>query len=174
MATARGLGRALRIGDASSASGVPIFLCPAIGRVRAGGRRLNIAKSTPRRFNHTDSANVAATAPSTPSDADKTLVDGPKTSARTLPVTCSGCGAFSQTADAQQLGYFDLQRKKVQQWLKPQNGKASNSRRLREAAAEEDEIVDNLLKNMPSEELKALGLSAETMFGEEQAAVAST
>ncbi|KAG6208576.1 hypothetical protein E4U35_008271 [Claviceps purpurea] len=173
VATARGLGRALRIGDASSASGVPIFLCPAIGRVRAGGRRLNIAKSTPRRFNHTDSANVAATAPSTPSDADKTLVDGPKTSARTLPVTCSGCGAFSQTADAQQLGYFDLQRKKVQQWLKPQNGKASNSRRLREAAAEEDEIVDNLLKNMPSEELKALGLSAETMFGEEQATVAN-
>ncbi|KAG5948784.1 hypothetical protein E4U60_000859 [Claviceps pazoutovae] len=173
VATARSLGRALRIGDASSASGVPIFLCPAIGRVRAGGRRLNIAKSTPRRFNHTNSANVAAPVPSTPSDADKTLVDVSKTSARTLPVTCSGCGAFSQTADAQQLGYFNLQRKKVQQWLKPQNDKDSDGRRLRKAAAEEDEIVGNILKNMPSEELKALGLSAETMLREEQAAVAN-
>ncbi|KAG5976692.1 hypothetical protein E4U58_000025 [Claviceps cyperi] len=172
VATARGLSRALRIGDASSASGVPIFLCPAIGRVRAGGRRLNIAKSTPRCFNHTDSANVAATASSTPLDADKTLVDGPKQSARTLPVTCSGCGAFAQTTDAQQLGYFDLQRKKVQQWLNPQNGNTSGSRIFRETAAEEDKIVDNILKNMPSGKLQALGLSAKTMFREEQAAVA--
>ncbi|KAG6018882.1 hypothetical protein E4U40_007647 [Claviceps sp. LM458 group G5] len=171
VATARGLGRALRIGDTSSASGVPIFLCPAIGRVRAGGRRLNIAKSTPRRFNHIDSANVAATAPRTPLDADKTSVEGPKTSARTLPVTCTGCGAFSQTTDAQQLGYFDLRRKKVQQWLRPQNGKYSDSRRLREAAAEEDEIVGTILKNMPSKELQALGLSAETMLKEGPAAV---
>ncbi|KAG5986042.1 hypothetical protein E4U43_005695 [Claviceps pusilla] len=185
--TARWLSRALRIGDVVPATGLPVFLCPAIGLVRAddgrrrGGLDMNIATWTPRRrFNHTetadaaDAADGASSTPSTLLDADQAQVleraqlPGQPQLARSLPITCSGCGAFAQTTDAQQLGHFDLRSKRVRQWLHPQR-KESSSQARESNAAQEDRIVDNVLKTLAPETLKELGLSAEALMGGEDA-----
>ncbi|KAG6008230.1 hypothetical protein E4U21_004829 [Claviceps maximensis] len=169
--TARWLSRALKIGDVvPAAAGLPVFLCPAIGLARAASG-MDIAPSTPRRcFNHTGSATAVSGTTSTSAfrDADKTLEDkAPQQPlARKLPVTCSGCGAFAQTTDAQQLGHFDLQTKRVRQWLHPQRRKGNYGGRG-SSAADEDQIVDNVLKTLAPETLKELGLSAEALIGDE-------
>ncbi|KAK2591195.1 Mitochondrial ribosome small subunit biogenesis protein [Conoideocrella luteorostrata] len=157
VATARWLNRVLRIGDIAPATGVPVFLCPAIGLSWTGTGRQAIRSSTPRpRFNHTDALpinTVLEEAENPPEVLEKPV--------RKLPVTCSGCGAFAQTTDSQQLGYFDLQSKRVRLWLHP--GKNS----LRRTDAAEDKIVDDALKALEGGQLKQLGLSANALIGNE-------
>ncbi|RDA84755.1 hypothetical protein CP532_6926 [Ophiocordyceps camponoti-leonardi (nom. inval.)] len=41
---------------------------------------------------------------------------------RNVPLTCSGCGAFSQTTDAGRLGYFNVQSRRVRFWLHRNGG----------------------------------------------------
>ncbi|KAG5983399.1 hypothetical protein E4U55_008249 [Claviceps digitariae] len=167
--TARWLSRALKIGDVVPATGpgLPVFLCPAIGLARAGCSRyrcmeMKMANSTPQRcFNHTDAAAV----PATPFDADKAPEDvtlEQEQPARNLPIMCSGCGAFSQTTDPQQLGHFDLRSKRVRMWLHPRSNKDGHGRRA-SGSAEEDQIVDNVLSTLAPEMRQKLGLSAESL-----------
>ncbi|QPG94565.1 hypothetical protein C2857_006389 [Epichloe festucae Fl1] len=154
--TARWLNRALRIGEIAPGTRVPVFLCPAIGLARAGGR-LGIAKTTTprRRCNHTD---VAAKSALIDAEVPPEMAGRP---VRKLPVTCSGCGAFAQTTASQQLGHFDLQSKRVRQWLHPRK---SNPR---EMDAAEDEIVHRVLRSFEPEKLQKLGLSTDALIGGE-------
>ncbi|KID95746.1 Protein phosphatase inhibitor, partial [Metarhizium majus ARSEF 297] len=149
VSTARLLSRALGIGE--RAASVPVFLCPAVGLRSSPAPRApgNLARSS-RRFNST---GVSARAVE---DGPPARVDQP---VRQLPVTCSGCGAFAQTGDAQQLGYFDLQSRRVRNWLRPRRSERPGS-----AAAAEDKIVDDVLKGLDEERLEALGLRAESMM----------
>lgn len=150
VSTARLLSRALGIGE--RAASVPVFLCPAVGLRSSPAPRApgNLARSS-RRFNGT---GVSARAVE---DGPPARVDQP---VRQLPVTCSGCGAFAQTGDAQQLGYFDLQSRRVRNWLRPRKSERPGS----SAAAAEDKIVDDVLKGLDEERLEALGLRAESMM----------
>jgi hypothetical protein len=92
-------------------------------------------------------------------DADLQVENKP---VRRLPVTCSGCGAFAQTTDAQHLGYFDLQSKRVRNWLY-----LSKIEGRQDPA--EDKVVGDVLQGLDRERLEALGLSAESMIGDENA-----
>lgn len=149
VSTARLLSRALRIGE-QTAVGVPVFLCPAISRTSLSV----ISPLRARRFNTTDvSAKPVEDAPA--------QVDQP---VRRLPVTCSGCGAFAQTTDPRELGYFDSQSKRVRNWLHPRKSDGQSD-------GVEDKIVGDVLKGLDGERLEALGLSVESMIGDENAKV---
>ncbi|UNI20081.1 Mitochondrial ribosome small subunit bioproteinsis protein [Purpureocillium takamizusanense] len=161
-AAARWLNRALRIGDTGSFTRLPVYLCPALRFPDCGAlsreRRAPPYKSaaTQCRMNHTEviaSEHVSATPPT----------ETPTLPARKLPVTCSGCGAFTQTDDPQQFGYYNPDSKRVRTWLRPK----VSDRRVEEA--EEDKIVDEALKNVDSKLLEELGLNTTAMVSGEAA-----
>ncbi|KAG5933597.1 hypothetical protein E4U53_000941 [Claviceps sorghi] len=166
---ARWLRGALRIGDVVPAAGVPVFLCPAIGLTRRLDADITDSAPRRRRLHHAHAADVASSVPSALLDADRAPERVPERvpeqPARSLPVTCSGCGAFAQTTDAQQLGHFDLQSRRVRQWLHPRTRSGAS----RETSADhEDRIVDNVLKTLAPETLQELGLSAEALLGNDE------
>ncbi|KAM5351991.1 hypothetical protein ACJ41O_004714 [Fusarium nematophilum] len=150
--SARWLNRALSIGEASAPSSLPLFLCPAVSStryIRAPGAASTSRPSIySRRFNHTEAAPqyVATTTTDPPPQVPTELPP------RRLPLNCTGCGAFSQTSDPQQLGYFDSSSKRVKKWLNPQDYEP------RHTASEEDGVVDEVLKTMDQSQLEALGL----------------
>jgi bifunctional DNA-binding transcriptional regulator/antitoxin component of YhaV-PrlF toxin-antitoxin module len=86
---------------------------------------------------------------------------------RRLPLQCTGCGAFTQTADPDQAGYYNLGRKAVREYLGLSERRASKA----DVVSEEDRVVQEALKNLPTEELEALGLSADTLLTSEEAAL---
>ncbi|EGX93164.1 Protein phosphatase inhibitor [Cordyceps militaris CM01] len=72
-----------------------------------------------------------------------------------------GCGAFTQTTDSQQLGYYDIAAKRVRTWLNPPKPE------LQQKDVQENEVVQNVLKSMDSDQLTALGFDANTLVVEE-------
>ncbi|KAJ6441973.1 protein phosphatase inhibitor [Purpureocillium lavendulum] len=168
-AAARWLNRALRIGEAGPSTRLPVYLCPALRSLStvASSReqRLRPYKSaaTQCRMNHTEAA--------TNEDVDpipQTPAQTPTLLGRKLPITCSGCGAFTQTDDPQQFGYYDPQTKRVRSWLMP----SISERRAEEA--KEDDIVDEALKSMDSKLLADLGLNPTALVSGEAAQEVAT
>ncbi|KAK4067107.1 uncharacterized protein Triagg1_7835 [Trichoderma aggressivum f. europaeum] len=133
--TARLLRQALRVGEAAPSTGVPLYLCPAV-----------------RRANHTEavSSNIESTAESPSTE----LLQKP---VRRLPLTCSGCGAFTQTEDPEQLGYYDVSKRRVREWLHPV------VRRSSPLEGDEDKIVNATLEALDQSRLKELGLDPATL-----------
>lgn len=167
--SARWLNRALSIGEASASSSVPLFLCPAVG---ASSRISRTPRATPlrnpiytRRFNHTEtttSQDAHTGTPETPSLFD------PEVPHRKLPLNCTGCGAFTQTSDPQLLGYFDPESKRVKKWLNPQVYEH------RQTTTQEDEVVDDVLKNLDKSQLEALGMDPSLLIsGAERQGIAA-
>ncbi|KAL6400538.1 hypothetical protein AUP68_16251 [Ilyonectria robusta] len=163
--TARWLNRALSIGEASASTGVPLFLCPAVG---ASARwRTSLLAASPRpavyspRLNHTEATTNDAPVPTstptpTPSLEEATSKDAlPQ---RRLSMNCTGCGAFAQTSDPELLGYFDLESKRVRKWLNPRVSEI----KLKES--EEDGVVDEALKSMDPSKLQELGLDPSILL----------
>ncbi|KAK0386517.1 hypothetical protein NLU13_6352 [Sarocladium strictum] len=163
----------------ASTIGVPLFLCPALarypamtfGRVQsssgATSPRTNRQFLCQRRRNHTQAsattpgvnhddtlAQVIPSPESATHDADFT-----QPVSRQLPMSCSGCGAFAQTTDPKQLGYYDLTAKRVRQWLKPLRANKPKS----DVTAKEDQVVESVLANMDEARLKELGLDPELL-----------
>ncbi|KAH7246022.1 hypothetical protein BKA59DRAFT_476988 [Fusarium tricinctum] len=152
--SARWLNRALSIGEASTSSSVPLFLCPAVG---ASSRFYRTPRTAPlqttiytRRFNHTE-ATTTHEAPPPTTEKTPSLFD-PELPRRKLPLNCTGCGAFTQTTDRQLLGYFDPESKRVKKWLDPKAFEHQHT------ATEEDGVVDDVLKTLDQSQLEALGL----------------
>lgn len=84
---------------------------------------------------------------------------------RRLPLQCTGCGAFTQTTDPTQAGYFNLERKAVQEYLgliEPKTPKV-------EEVSEEDKVVEQALSKLPPEQLEALGLSKDDLIADKAA-----
>lgn len=158
--TARWLNRALSISEATSSAGVPLFLCPAVTSSRLLRKPLVAPSARPaicvRRFNHTEvQTSTDAPIPEPPSIAQD---EGPK---RKLPLTCSGCGAFTQTNDPEQFGYFDVKSRRVKKWMSP---KTFEPQRVEK---EEDHVVDEVLKSLDPSKLEELGLSSSKLVSGE-------
>ncbi|PKS09687.1 hypothetical protein jhhlp_004307 [Lomentospora prolificans] len=99
----------------------------------------------------------------TPSEAAAADVDPPtdKPALRRLPLQCTGCGAFTQTTDPAQAGYFNLQRRAVREYLglvEPKKG-----RKLPVDEAQEDKIVEETLARLDPAQLEALGLTRDEL-----------
>ncbi|KAF7551954.1 hypothetical protein G7046_g7568 [Stylonectria norvegica] len=177
--TARWINRALSIGEAAPSAGVPLFLCPAVGYSRQWTRSSLAAPSSrptlcARRLNHTQAtapttSDTPETTPIPSTLKDTTIQDSTAQDpviqdtvpTRRLPLMCSGCGAFSQSTDAQQLGHFDLESKRVKNWMHP---KVYEPR----LAKDEDHLVDEVLKSLDKSKLEELGLSPSVMVGGEE------
>lgn len=114
--------------------------CPSSGRTLLRG------------FQHTQSGEASSTTEISP---DKPVV-------RRIPLQCTGCGAFTQTTDPTQAGYFNLERKSVQEYLGLVEPKPP---KVDEAAS----IVEGALSKFSPQELKALGLSRDDLIADKPA-----
>lgn len=151
--SSRWLSRALQLGKALPASGVPMFLCPTLAAGRIVGAGSSGAFLPIQRRSNT--MQVESTMPN---NEDVNLVS--KTE-RKLPITCTGCGSFTQTNDPSEFGYFDINAKRVRSWISPEERNANA------AEAEGNKIVEDALKALDPEKLKELGLGAEIMMAGE-------
>lgn len=109
-----------------------------------------------RRSQHTQSYETSSTTEISP---DKAVV-------RRLPLQCTGCGAFTQTMDPSQPGYFNLKRKAVQEYLGLIEPKTPRVDEVPEA----DRVVEEALSKLPPEQLEALGLSKDHLIADRPAA----
>jgi hypothetical protein len=157
--SARWLNRALSISEASASSSVPLFLCPAVG---ASSRIYRTPRATPlqtpvytQRFNHTEATTTQKSHIET---AETPSLFDPEVPRRKLPLNCTGCGAFTQTSDPQLLGYFDPESKRVKKWLNPK------AYERQQTPTEEDEVVDDALKNLDKSQLEALGMDPSLLI----------
>ena len=139
---------------------------PSLG---AGGSRISLATytrhhgATPqicplharpslRRLQHTGTG-----------DSSRAGIPTGQTILRRLPLQCTGCGAFTQTTDPAQAGFFNLQRRAVQEYLGFTEPKAPT---VDEAVAEENRVIEETLSNLPQEQLDALGLTKDALIGD--------
>ncbi|KAK1245278.1 hypothetical protein MKX08_004907 [Trichoderma sp. CBMAI-0020] len=149
--TGRLLRQTLRVGEAVPSAGVPLYLCPAVAGLSSRLSCISLgvaAKVSQRRTNHTETiaSNNESTLPTTK------LADSPLKPVRRLPLTCSGCGAFTQTEDPEQLGYLDVSKKRVREWMNPP------IRHQNTVEGDEDKIVNEALGSFDQSRLKELGL----------------
>lgn len=141
------------------ASGVSLFLCPT---ALHGSRLLPKLTATPvsqlrqRRMVHAEAASKS-------NDIDNS--EGAKLEQPTLPLTCSGCGAFAQTHDSNQLGYYDVTAKRVRNWRRLQDKEATTE------TSKEEDVINEVLKSMDSAKREELGLNAESLVNEDKTAV---
>ncbi|KAJ4150853.1 hypothetical protein LMH87_011583 [Akanthomyces muscarius] len=155
--SSRWLTRAFHTSEALPPTGLPLFLCPAVGLAR----QVRFAPvRTPRNINqrrliHEDTAILKE---------GQNTVDDISEEKRQLPFTCSGCGAFTQTTDSHQLGYYDVAAKRVRTWLDPPKVE------LQEKDIQENGVINNVLKSIDSDQLTALGFDASTLVVEERVA----
>lgn len=151
----RWLNRALRTSEALPRSGVPLFLCPTV----AVSRDLGVA---PRRISHSFGQLRSNHTDSIPVQEPVNEIDETAQPQRRLPATCSGCGAFTQTSDSEQLGYYDVTARRVRTWLKPPKHE------LQDRDVKENEVIQNVLESMDSSQLTALGFDSNTLVVEDQ------
>lgn len=150
----RWLTRALRTTETLPPSGLPLFLCPtaAVWRERRFAPVHFSHSLDQRRPIHIDASLV---------EEKLRTAEAPAEPPRKLPLNCSGCGAFTQTTDPQQLGYYDTTAKRVRTWLKPKKNK------LHDKEIEENQVVDDVLKSMDSSQLTALGFDRSNLVVDE-------
>lgn len=155
--TARLLRQALRVGEAAPSTGVPLYLCPAVAGLSSKLSSISLGATrsiSQRRRNHTEALSSHAesntTTPVPPQPIQKPV--------RRLPLTCSGCGAFTQTEDPNQLGYVDVSKRRIREWLHPV------ARRTAPAEGEEDKIVNAALESLDESRLKELGLDPAALL----------
>lgn len=110
------------------------------------------ARPSLRRFQHTESGETS-----------KAGIPTGRPILRRLPLQCTGCGAFTQTTDAAQAGFFNLERRAVQEYLGFIEPKTPT---VDEAVEEEDRVVEEALSNLPQEQLEALGLTKDALIGD--------
>jgi hypothetical protein len=148
--TARLLRQALRVGEAAPSTGVPLYLCPSVVRLSSKLSSISLgaaASVSQRRANHTEAIsndNELVTPSTLPEPSQKPV--------RRLPLTCSGCGAFTQTEDPDQLGYLDVTKRRVREWMYPV------ARHQNLVEFDEDKIVNETLGSLDESRLKELGL----------------
>jgi hypothetical protein len=149
--TGRLLRQTLRVGEAAPSAGLPLYLCPAVAGLSSKVSRISLgaaAKVSQRRTNHTET--ITSSNESTPPPSK--VLDSPLKPVRRLPLTCSGCGAFTQTEDPEQLGYLDVTKKRVREWMNPP------IRQQNPLEGDEDKIVNETLGSLDQSRLKELGL----------------
>ncbi|PTB43414.1 hypothetical protein M441DRAFT_189304 [Trichoderma asperellum CBS 433.97] len=167
--TGRLLRQTLRVGEAVPSAGVPLYLCPAVAGLSSRLSCISLGaavKVSQRRTNHTEaisSSNESTLPPAKPTDS-------PLKPVRRLPLTCSGCGAFTQTEDPEQLGYLDVTKRRVREWMNPP------TRHQNLLEGDEDKIVNETLGSLDQSRLKELGLDPAMLVegGEPETEVKNT
>lgn len=166
--TARWIGRAFNTTEIVGQAGVPLFLCPALAAGRTGvvrpwsgsapspGQSKRTIGLCQRRSNH----SAAIASDPQPDAAPLSTAEYAHEVESKLPINCSGCGAFSQTTDPDQFGYFTPDSKRVRNYVF-RHEKAE--RRKQSAEAEEDKVVEDVIKTLDPSRLKELGLSPELL-----------
>ncbi|KAI1403778.1 hypothetical protein F4819DRAFT_449732 [Hypoxylon fuscum] len=161
--SSRWLNSALNIAERPRQFELPLFLCPPINlasrRRRLGGSTFS-SRIQPSRWKvqhrclHIQADASTTTEPTNPlSPPPSSDVQNPYSIQR-LPKQCRGCGALSQASYPNQPGYFDLGRKAVRNYLRPEA--ADRSRH-------EDKIYEDALQHFDPEELKAKGVDVEAL-----------
>lgn len=145
--SARWLNRALRLGEAYPSKGVALFLCPTLTVSRAP-TCARPAATNQRRRNH---VQIEEKAPK------ETIGIETEATIRKLPITCSGCGSFTQTSNPNEFGYFNTDSRRVRGWIKARKT-SSNTSEL-----DENKVVEAALKALDAAKLKELGLSHESL-----------
>lgn len=159
--TARLLRQALRVGEAAPSTGVPLYLCPSVVGLSSKLSSISLRATTnisQRRANHTE-----AVAGNNENTTTSTLSEPSQKPVRSLPLTCSGCGAFTQTDEPDQLGYLDVSKRRVREWLHPV------ARRLNPLEGDEDKIVNATLGSIDQSRLKELGLDPAALIEGDEA-----
>ncbi|KAI1411699.1 hypothetical protein F5Y13DRAFT_164859 [Hypoxylon sp. FL1857] len=155
--SSRWLNTALNIAEHPRRVELPLFLCPSANLVSHRQRLSGVASSSrvpasrwraQHRCLHMQAEAAIETYPPPESHTQQNLPT------QRLPKQCRGCGALSQTAYPNQPGYFDLGRKAVQNYLRPQD--ADRSRR-------EDRVFEDALKHFDHEELRKKGVDVEAL-----------
>ncbi|KAI1471919.1 uncharacterized protein F4812DRAFT_416018 [Daldinia caldariorum] len=155
--SSRWLNTALNIAEHPRRVELPLFLCPSINPAYYSQRVGAVASASrvrPSRWRVQHRClHMQADAPAEGAPLSE---DGPQKirPVQKLPSQCRGCGAFSQTTFPDQPGYFDLSRKAVQNYLNPQ---------LVNRARREDQVYEEVLKNLDHEELKRKGVDVEAL-----------
>ncbi|KAM0494535.1 hypothetical protein D7B24_007780 [Verticillium nonalfalfae] len=158
--SSRWLRSALRIGDRAALAEVPGYLCPALSLSAQRGRgvphQTTVAPGQ-RRCLHAESnlSDPLERLPSDPADADALAL-------AKLPLQCHGCGAFTQTTEPDQAGYYDLNRKSVQKFAA-----SEHEYEIKKGEIEEDFVVTKALEGLDEHKLQELGLDPRTLLAGE-------
>lgn len=145
--SARWLNRALRLGEAYPSSGVALFLCPTatVPRAATGARS---AMTQQRMYSHLQMEDKTQKGP---------IGIGTEVNTRKLPITCSGCGSFTQTSNPDEFGYYDTGSRRVRAWIKTSKTSSNVSEMY------EDKVVEAALEALDATKLKELGLSHDSL-----------
>lgn len=120
---------------------IPTFLCPGVlrgFRRQAVSQQSQLAAQIPRRLVHC----LQATTP------EHAYAFVPHRKA-TLPLQCAGCGALSQIVDEEAAGFYSLERRSTQGYLKESN-------------SAEEELIQASLRNLDTDIIKSLGFDGST------------
>ncbi|KAH7090781.1 hypothetical protein FB567DRAFT_520627 [Paraphoma chrysanthemicola] len=149
---------------------IPAFLCPALLRAPiVAPHRPSRAPAASKKFSTTGRARHQASAELPSADegpqSSDVAVSAPS-SRKSLPRACPGCGAPAQIFDKKEAGYYNVDRKVVQDYLGWTEEKAQDT-------TEAVDVYANALKNADPALLSELGLEnsdAETQNGVEKQA----
>ncbi|KAM0284580.1 hypothetical protein ACHAQH_001946 [Verticillium albo-atrum] len=159
--SSRWLRSALRIGDRAALAEVSGYLCPALSLLAQRGhavppRRQQLAYSQ-RRCLHVE-PNAVEPLEGLPSNA----TDANAAALAKLPLQCHGCGAFTQTTEPDQAGYYDLNRKSVQKFAA-----SEDEYEIKKGEIEEDFVVTKALEGLDEQKLEELGIDPRTLLAGE-------
>ncbi|KAI9834892.1 MAG: hypothetical protein M1819_002800 [Sarea resinae] len=130
---------------------IPPFLCPALISHRPAAQNYSQPRPAVKRRPFSQQScklNITATPTAAPDDTKHQS----SSILATLPVSCPGCGALTQTIDPGEAGFYSPKRKSVKSFV-PQT---RPDKSLRKHA--EDDIYEKALENAGEGALKELGL----------------
>jgi genetic interactor of prohibitins 3, mitochondrial len=148
-------GTALRA-DILRISELPVFLCPALARPTVRKKQFQSKYTLPSYASQRPARPFHSVSHSLPKETHHESIQN---SIR-LPRQCAGCGAFSQTSDNGEPGFFSLSRRSVKEFLAP----ASESKSAKRFS--ERKIIEASLGNLGDEALKPLSFNVLAAPGE--------
>jgi hypothetical protein len=134
---------------------LPVFLCPVLARPALRKRQFRSTYPLRSCISQQTARLLRSASHPLPKECRHKLIQN---SIR-LPQQCAGCGAFSQTSDNGEPGFYSLRRRSVKEFLAPASA-SENAKRLSES-----EIIEASLSNLGDEALGSLSFDAPAMPG---------
>jgi genetic interactor of prohibitins 3, mitochondrial len=135
---------------------LPVFLCPALARPAVRKRHFHSQYTLPSYASQRPARLFHSVSHSLPKEihheSTKNLIR--------LPRQCAGCGAFSQTSENGEPGFYSLSRRSVKEFLAP-TSESENTKRLSEM-----KIIEAALGNLGDEVVKSLSFDVPVAHGE--------
>lgn len=137
-------------------SELPVFLCPALARSAVRKWQFQSKYTLPRYPLQRPARLFHSVSHPLPKETHPDSIQNPVR----LPRQCAGCGAFSQTSDNGEPGFYSLGRRSVKEFLAP-TSESENAKRLSER-----EIIEAALRNLGDEAVKSLSFDVPVAHGE--------